>query len=114
MERFKPVTRALPVEYDPFAGPDLVRTVPTTEAQREVFTASTMGADANCAYVESVSLILHGLLDRGPLEHALHKLVARHESLRSVLSGTGTQETLARLADVILGSVAELPAFLDR
>lgn len=31
-----------------------------------------------------------------------------------VLSGTGTQETLARLADVILGSVAELPAFLDR
>lgn len=29
-----------------------------------------------------------------------------------VLSGTGTQETLARLADVILGSVAELPDYL--
>jgi phosphoglycolate phosphatase len=31
-----------------------------------------------------------------------------------VLSGTGTQETLARLADVILGSVAELPDYLGR
>jgi amino acid adenylation domain-containing protein len=100
MERFKPVTRALPVEYDPFAGPHLVRTVPTTEAQREVFTASTMGADANCAYVESVSLVLHGLLDRGPLEHALHKLVARHESLRSVLSGTGTRMLVLATVDL--------------
>ena len=30
----------------------------------------------------------------------------------AVLSGTGTRETLAPLADVVLGSVAELPAFL--
>ncbi len=29
-----------------------------------------------------------------------------------VLSGTGTRDTLAPLADVVLGSVAELPAFL--
>ena len=31
-----------------------------------------------------------------------------------VLSGTGTEETLGRLADVVLGSVAELPDFLAR
>ncbi len=30
-----------------------------------------------------------------------------------VLSGTGTRETLAPLADVVLGSIAELPAYLN-
>ena len=31
-----------------------------------------------------------------------------------VLSGTGTRESLAQLADVVLDSVADLPAFLGR
>ena len=30
-----------------------------------------------------------------------------------VLSGTGTRESLSEIADVILDSVADLPAFLD-
>jgi phosphoglycolate phosphatase len=32
----------------------------------------------------------------------------------AVLSGTGTRETLAPMADVVLGSIAELPEFLAR
>ncbi len=91
MEKFTPSTNTVPVDYDPFAGPAVLRTIPTTEAQREVFTASEMGNDANCAYVESVSLVLTGELDRAALERALKALVVRHESLRSVLSANGTR-----------------------
>ena len=91
MEKFTPTTHAVPVDYDPFSGPAVLRTVPTTEAQREVFTASEMGDDANCAYVESVSLVLLGELERAALERALAALTVRHESLRSVLSANGTR-----------------------
>jgi phosphoglycolate phosphatase len=31
----------------------------------------------------------------------------------AVLSGTGTRETLAPMADVVLGSIAELPSYLN-
>lgn len=91
MEEFIPRTRQVEVEFDPFAGPPIQRTVPTTESQREVIAASEMGAAANCAYVESVSLVLDGKLDRGALTRALQALVQRHESLRSVISASGTR-----------------------
>ena len=58
MEKFIPETRLVPVDFDPFVGAPIERTVPTTEAQREVFIASTMGEEASCAYNESVSLEL--------------------------------------------------------
>jgi hypothetical protein len=64
MERFIPDTRLVPVEHDPFAGTVIEQTIPTTEAQREVLTASEMGVEASCAYNESVSLELTGTLDR--------------------------------------------------
>lgn len=89
MENFIPEISRIAVDHDPFTGPAILRTVPTTEAQMEVFAASEMGHDANCAYVESVSLVLNGPLDRAALERALHDLVARHESLRSVISANG-------------------------
>ncbi len=89
MESFIPETRQVPVEHDPFDGPAIVRTVPTTAAQREVYAASAMGADANRAYVESVSLVLTGKLDRPALKQAVRDLVDRHESLRSVISSNG-------------------------
>ncbi len=89
MEKFIPETRHVEVDFNPFTGPAIQRTVPTTEAQMEVFAASEMGDDANCAYVESVSLILKGNLDRAAMEKALQDLVDRHESLRSVISASG-------------------------
>ena len=89
MEKFIPETRHVEVDFDPFAGPAIQRTIPTTEAQMEVFAASEMGDDANCAYVESVSLILKGDLERGAMDKALQDLVDRHESLRSVISASG-------------------------
>jgi len=89
MEKFIPETRFVPVDFDPFTGSAIARTVPSTEAQREVFSASLMGKEASCAYNESVSLSLSGDLDRPALDRALIDLVARHEGLRSVLNADG-------------------------
>jgi amino acid adenylation domain-containing protein len=89
MEKFIPEVRYIEVEFDPFAGPAIQRTAPTTEAQREVWSASQMSRDANCAYNESVTLCLEGPLDRGHLQRAISFLVQRHEGLRSTISADG-------------------------
>ena len=91
MEKFIQEPRFVAVDFDPFTGPAIERTIPTTEAQREVLTASEMGVDASCAYNESVSLELKGALDQAAVEHAMHELVKRHESLRSTLNASGTR-----------------------
>lgn len=91
MEKFVADTKLVKVDFDPFNGPVIERILPTTEAQREVYVASIMGVDANCAYNESVSLILTGNLDRSSLESALTDLVQRHEALRAVLNTSGTR-----------------------
>lgn len=89
MEKFTIDTRYVPVEHDPFAGPPITHTVPTTEAQREVFAASLMGDDASCAYNESVSLRLGGQLDVAAITGAVQALAARHEGLRAVCDASG-------------------------
>lgn len=102
MEKFIQEPRLVAVDFDPFAGPEIVRTIPTTEAQREVFTASVMGHDASCAYNESVSLELSGELDRAALGSALQALVDRHEALRATLDSTGMRMIIAGKAEVAL------------
>lgn len=76
------------VEFDPFAN-DLARVVPTTEAQREVWLADQLGAEASLAYNECVSLSIEGALDTAALQAALLALSDRHEALRSTLSAEG-------------------------
>jgi amino acid adenylation domain-containing protein len=85
-----------PVEFDPFAGPEIDCTIPTTEAQREVLSASEMSVEASCSYNESVTLELVGGLDRSALERALQELVGRHESLRATLSANDLQMIVSR------------------
>ncbi|MFN6114309.1 MAG: condensation domain-containing protein, partial [Flavobacteriales bacterium] len=91
MEKFIQEPRFVAIDFDPFTGPAIERTIPTTEAQREVLTASEMGIDASCAYNESVSLELKGALDQAALERAMYELVKRHEALRSTLNASGTR-----------------------
>ncbi len=91
MEKFIQEPRFVAVDFDPFTGPAIERTIPTTEAQREVLTASEMGVDASCAYNESVSLELKGTLDQAAIDRAMHELVKRHESLRATLNASGTR-----------------------
>ena len=91
MEQFVRSQQTVPVEHDPFVGEPIVVTFPTTDPQREVWLSSQMGDDASCAYNESVSLRLVGVLDRALLENAVMRTVERHGSLRSVFSASGTQ-----------------------
>ncbi|SOD55271.1 amino acid adenylation domain-containing protein [Pseudoxanthomonas wuyuanensis] len=85
------VRRAAPtaVDYDPFAGGELSRVVPTTEPQRELWLAARLGDDASLAYNESVSLRLRGPLDSARLQQALQQVVARHDALRASFGPDG-------------------------
>jgi len=98
MEKFITETKLQPVEFDPFAGPVVVRTAPTTEPQREVWTASWIDPGSSCSYNESISLRLSGPLDIGVLQRAVDRLVERHEGLRSVFNASGTRSIV--LADL--------------
>lgn len=91
MEKFIQEHILIPVEHDPFAGPQLELTAPTTEPQREVWTASQISEEASCSYNESVTLDLHGPLDLDVLRASIAALVRRHESLRSVFDSSGTR-----------------------
>jgi amino acid adenylation domain-containing protein len=63
--------------------------VPLTEAQREIWIASQMGEDANCAYNESCSLHLKGFLNVEKFYQAVQELVNRHDALRCRFSPDG-------------------------
>ena len=86
--------------FDPFSGSEIFRVVPSTEPQREVWLAAKMGPEGSLAYNESVTLRLRGPLDLRALAGALDDLVARHESLRAMLSPDGMQMLIATPAPV--------------
>lgn len=80
------------VDFDPFAGPEIVRLAPATEPQIEIWTTCQLGGDeANLSFNESVSLRFNGPLDKVALERAWHALVERHEALHSAFSADGNQ-----------------------
>ncbi len=62
------------------------RAIPSTSAQKEIWVASRFGADASCAFNESVSLRLRGRLNRSAFARAFQKLIDRHELLRTTFS----------------------------
>ena len=63
--------------------------VPLTENQMEIWLSAQLGEDASCAFNESVTLSLDGMLNRPALQAALDQVVARHESLRARFGPTG-------------------------
>lgn len=75
--------------HDPFAGPEILLTAPTTESQREIWTSVQMGTAASLAFNESISLRFRGALDLRALEGALAQLVERHEALRMTFGNHG-------------------------
>ena len=78
-------------DFDPFAAGAIAQTTTATEAQREVWLADQLSAQASLAYNESLTLRLHGLLDATALAGAFDALVARHPSLRTTFSTDGSQ-----------------------
>jgi amino acid adenylation domain-containing protein len=78
------------VDFNPFANGELLLTVPTTESQKEIWASVQMGREANCAYNESQTLRLKGLLDEKALRSALQQMILRHEALRTTFSPDGS------------------------
>jgi len=67
------------VNFDPFSGPKLLKAIPTTESQLEIWLSCIIGGDdANRSYNESVSLILNGKLDKEAIIYSVEELVKRH------------------------------------
>lgn len=90
MDQGKLTNDLLPVEFDPFTGPEIIRVLPAIEPQLEIWISCRLGGeDANRSYNESVSLRLSGPFDRPAMENAIRDLVARHEALRSAFSADG-------------------------
>ena len=89
------LVRMTEVDYDPFAAPQVVRSFPTTDAQREIWLAAELGPEASLAYNESISLQMKGRLDVGTLQAALQALADRHEALRATFDADGANMVIA-------------------
>jgi amino acid adenylation domain-containing protein len=106
-----------PVAFDPFAPTweVVARTAPTTEPQRELWTAARFGEDANLSYNESVTLRVRGPLDVEALRDAIADVIVRHDALRASVSGDGFTLCIAEpdrakhRASVAFVDLAELP-----
>ena len=62
-----------------------------TEAQLEVWLSSQQSVEANCAYNELSSLLIHGDLNTGHLKLAIQKVIERNAALRSTFSADGQE-----------------------
>lgn len=110
----------IPVEFDPFEGPELWAISPSTESQLEIWASCIIGGDeANCAYNESFSLQLSGQLDQEAMLEALQEITNMHESLRSAFSADGKSICIYRelpldfkFADMSERNVAEQQSFI--
>ncbi|MGA0557670.1 non-ribosomal peptide synthetase [Larkinella sp. VNQ87] len=97
MVDFKVPVSVKAVDYNPFAGPEIERLIPTSEPQLEIGMACLLGGnDASRAYNESVSLHFRGVPDRTALETAVQQLVRRHKSLRAAFSADARQMIVFR------------------
>lgn len=85
-----PIQNVTTVDFDPFAGPEIVRIAPATEPQKEIWAACLLGGDnATRSYNMLNSLHFKGAFDRAAMERAIQTLVSRHEALRMVFSANG-------------------------
>jgi amino acid adenylation domain-containing protein len=88
------------VDYDPFAGQEIQRVVPTTEPQREVWLASRLSREASLAYNESVTCRFRGPLNVDALRASIQDLLVRHDALRATISATGEELIFAAEAAI--------------
>ncbi len=88
------------------------RTLPTTEAQRQLWVLSQMSPGGSISYNLSMSLRLEGTLDVGLVQRAVQQVVDRHEALRLHIHASGEQQTAAASLTLSLPvhDVSTLPA----
>ena len=92
-----------------------LQTAPLTEAQQEVWLATTMSDASSCVFNQSSALRLQGPLRRDILKDALSKLIQRHEGLRATFSSDGRFQTVAPTLpiDISFFNLSARPAQLD-
>ncbi len=70
----------------------IIASAETTASQREIINAVNLyGEEANLAFNESLVLSFEKSLDLTALEHAIQRLVKRHDSLRMTFNESGSQ-----------------------
>ncbi len=79
---------AVPVEHAD------VRSIPLTDAQRQLWITAQIGPDASRAYNESVTLRMRGRFDPQSMRRALEQLIERHELLRATFSSDGEYQLI--------------------
>jgi len=72
-----------------------VKSLPLTDAQREIWFATQMGAAASTAYNESCTLHLRGAFEAEAMRRATQQLIERHEALRTTFSPSGEAQRIA-------------------
>ena len=96
-ERCRPQPPDPPHTYELAAEPvHIVRRVPTTEAQRQLWVLAQVSDDASCAYNETLCLRLRGPLNLTALGDAVRAAVSRHEALWTSLSDDGAEQARPR------------------
>lgn len=73
----------LPRSVGPASSADLPVEAPITEAQHEVWLSARLSDEASCAYNESFTLQMRGMLDQSAITAAIQQLVDRHDALRT-------------------------------
>jgi len=91
-----------PVQFDPFRGGEIARTVPSTEPQREILASAYMSEEANTAFNEAVSLRVSGVIDPGTIESALRTIIDRHDALRVTFTRFGDELCITERNDFVL------------
>lgn len=79
------------VDFDPFAGGELLRVSPTTWPQQEIIAAAKMSEEASTAFNEAIVLDINGKLDIELLKTCLNKIVTRHDILSATFSPNGKE-----------------------
>ena len=92
---------AAPAVAGPISGP--MSGLPLTEPQVEVWLAAQRGDELSCAFNESVTLRMNGVLNRAALQDAMDRVVARHDALRASFSETGEEMGIAAPAPLVMG-----------
>lgn len=85
----------------PAAGESaLVREAPLSEAQMEIWLVAQLSDEASCAYNESLSLCLDGVLDQHQLHVSIQELIDRHDALRTTFTPTGHLQKVSPQVEV--------------
>lgn len=87
--------RRTEVNFDPFRDGELFASVPSTEAQKEIWASIVAEPDANLCYNESIRVELKGELDQNFLCLSINELIRRRDSLRASFSPLGKRFLVA-------------------